>query len=95
MTKEEAIHYLECGATANCRCASNKRHGGDCEGEAAVIEAINLAIEALEQPEIIYCKDCVYYSGKYCVVDYITGKSESTVTRDSDDFCSCGEKKEK
>lgn len=49
MTNEEAIGFLECGAIPSCTCVSNKRYGGDCPGEDAVIEAIKVAIKALEK----------------------------------------------
>lgn len=49
MTYEEAIAYIECGATAHCCCASNKKHGGDCDGEDAVNKALAIAIKALEK----------------------------------------------
>lgn len=49
MTNEEAISYLECGAVPSCCCASNKRHGGTCEGEDAVAEALTMAKKALEK----------------------------------------------
>lgn len=38
MTYEEAIPYLECGAVPSCCCSSNKRHGGNCEGEEKLKE---------------------------------------------------------
>lgn len=49
MTNEEAIEFLECGAVPSCTCASNKRNGGTCPGEDAVLEAIKVAIKALEK----------------------------------------------
>lgn len=49
MKAEEAIAYLACGAVPGCLCVHNKRHGGDCDGEECVNEAINIAISALEK----------------------------------------------
>lgn len=44
--------------------------------------AVDMAIEALEQPEIRYCKDCMYY-------DRDTGHCDMhTMMTDPDDYCS-------
>ena len=54
MEREEAIEELE------QRLSTLKILGGsyvDCVNG----EAIKVAIEALKQPEIIRCKDCLYY----------------------------------
>lgn len=37
-----------CGAVPSCCCPSNKKHGGECDGEEAVIEALEIALKAIE-----------------------------------------------
>lgn len=49
MTIKEVIKYIECGAIPYCPCASNKRHGGDCAGEDAVLEALKTAVKVLKK----------------------------------------------
>lgn len=49
MTREEAIKWQE----------AFKRTYGNFPPEAT--EACNIAIEALKEPEIVHCKDCVYW----------------------------------
>ena len=56
-------------------------------------EAVTLAITALEQPEIIRCKDCKHYkayeyTGKLAC-HYVIG---GTVEKKPDDFCSRAER---
>ncbi len=38
---------------------------GWCESHCGFSEAINMAIEALKQPEIVRCKDCVKHNQSY------------------------------
>ena len=49
MTREEAIKWQE----------AFKKTYGNFPPEAT--EACDMAIEALEKPEIVHCKDCVYW----------------------------------
>ena len=42
-------------------------------------EALNMAIEALQEPEIVHCKDCKYWTGAYEIrqcglAGYLTGE---------------------
>ncbi len=89
MTREEAIrilkHFSLCGAYHELI------HMNDTDSEA-----ITMAIKALEQPEVIRCKDCkwrnVYqFSPKYDERDYCD-KHEKTVGADG--FCSWAERRE-
>ena len=57
------------------------------------IKALGMAIEALEQEPIIYCKDCKYWQDNnngYPVTDCRWNKDE---TPDADDFCSFAERR--
>lgn len=58
------------------------------------IKALGMAIEALEQEPIIYCKDCKYWQDNnngYPVVDCKWNKDE---TPDANDYCSYAERME-
>lgn len=58
------------------------------------IKALGMAIEALEQEPIIYCKDCKYWQDNnngYPVTDCRWKKDE---TPDADDYCSYAERME-
>ena len=57
------------------------------------IEALRVAIEALEQPEIIHCRDCEKYGTKFCAMDIWT--DQVTIRRAKpNDFCSKAERRE-
>lgn len=51
MTREEAIKWQE----------AFKKTYGNFPPEAT--EACDMAIEALQEPEIVHCKDCAYWLG--------------------------------
>lgn len=58
------------------------------------IKALGMAIEALEQEPIIYCKDCKYWqdnNNRYPVTDCRWNKDE---TPDANDYCSYAERME-
>lgn len=63
-----------------------------CSDDYKLYRAINIAIEKLEQPEIVHCKDCV----KWCNGDDIYGicnwNEYLTLQTAKDGFCSCGRK---
>ena len=70
MTREEAVKTL------------TELWGVDyryCLGTIEV-EAVDMAIEALKQPEIIRCEGCRYYADGHCDMH--------NMGVDSDDFCS-------
>lgn len=57
-----------------------------------VKEVVKEAIDKLppdDVVEVVRCKDCRKYSGKYCL---LTDDTEDR--REPDDFCSCGERRE-
>lgn len=51
-------------------------------------QALNMAIEALEQPEIVYCKDCKFNKG----VNKCFHPDSVMIIPDDNDFCSYGKK---
>lgn len=55
MTRDEAIKILE-----------QMQRGKIRDIEDYCFDAVDIAIEALEQPEIIRCNDCHYYNGERC-----------------------------
>lgn len=63
-----------------------------CSEDFKLYMAINIAIEALEKPEIVQCKDCV----KWCNGDDIYGicnwNEYLTLQTAKDGFCSCGKR---
>ena len=65
-----------------------------CSEEFKLYMAVNIAIEELEQPEIVHCKDCV----KWCNGDDIYGicnwNEYLTLQTAKDGFCSCGKRSE-
>ena len=67
MTREEARDILK----------NTKVRFGRTNGKTVYAEALHMAIKALEQPEIIRCKDCKYrggWSGFYCdIMDKFAG----------------------
>ena len=63
MTREEAIRILD-QATSKEALAEIEYYNGFAAREAvkkAVDDACILAIEALQEPEIVHCKDCKYW----------------------------------
>lgn len=78
MTREEAIDFLK-----RMKWQADYVEMGDEKGD----EVIDMAIEALQQPEIIRCKDCQFYAISR------QGKSwckSSTRHIKPEDFCSSG-----
>ena len=63
-----------------------------CSEDFKLYMAINIAIEKLEQPEIVHCKDCV----KWCNGDDVYGicnwNEYLTLQTAKDGFCSCGKR---
>ena len=51
------------------------------------------AIKALEQPEIIRCKDCEKYGTMFCAIGIWT-EDVTIYTAKTDDFCSKAERRE-
>jgi len=69
MTFEEAAEKLKRERDGVCRGCMHPSMLGWCENHCKLPEAFDMAIEALEQPEIIYCKDCEHKGTKNCVAN--------------------------
>ena len=86
MTREEAIKRFE-----NLLLHVDT----DCVMGMETTEAINMAIKALEQPEIVRCKDCKYLlpKGSFCSKDMcgLRGMAHYRHVDIYNDFCSWGE----
>lgn len=61
MTREEAIEKLKRERNGVCHGCAHPSMVGWCENHCKLPEAYDMAIEALGQPEIIRCKDCIFY----------------------------------
>ena len=84
MTRKEAIDILK----------NTIVQFGRTNGKTAYAEALQMAIKALEQPEIIRCKDCEKYGTMFCAIDIWT-EDVTIYTAKTDDFCSRAERREK
>lgn len=65
-----------------------------CSEDYKLYMAVNIAIEKLEQPEIVHCKDCK----KWCNGDDIYGicnwNEYLTLQTAKDGYCSCGKRRD-
>lgn len=69
MTREEAITKLKSQRDEICNGCLHAV--GWCESHCGFSEAIDMAIKALKQPEIVQCKDCDLNDGTcYCDFHY-------------------------
>lgn len=82
MTREEAIKILKPMLDSFVDYANITMKVEDDN----TVDALEMAIEALKQPEIIYCKDCKHKGTKNCVANAWTTIFGVTV---KDDFY-CG-----
>ena len=87
MTREEAIEKLKRERNGVCRGCVHPSMVGWCENHCKLPEAYDMAIEALGQPEIIYCGECELKIE--CCRNIRSGG------RKDDDFCSYGRRAER
>ena len=90
MTKAEAIKVLK-GYMSELepRAKSNI-----CSEEFKLYMAINIAIEELEQPEIVHCKDCVKWVNGDDIHGICNWNEYRTLQTAKDGFCSCGKRRD-
>ena len=81
MTREEAIARIKDHMSV---------HKIYEERAVKITEALNMAISALEQPEIIRCKDCKYRDDD----DFCMGRGYPNSLVPDDGFCDKGERSE-
>ena len=53
-------------------------------------EALNMAIEALQEPEIVHCKDCKLRKLEECAMQYECDCGEQHSWENDNDYCSWG-----
>ena len=85
MTREEAIEKLRARKNESRKILRGMGHNQFTTIDYEC-EELNMAIEALEQPEIIYCKDCKYHKPGVCDLLW--------TPVDDDNFCWNGKKNE-
>jgi homoaconitase/3-isopropylmalate dehydratase large subunit len=58
-----------------------------------ITEALNMAIEALKKPDIIYCDECTYRYSTFCQMSFMTEEPYSYIEwTQNDSFCSRGKR---
>ena len=55
-------------------------------------EALSLAIEALQEPEIVHCKDCRLRKTEECAMQYECDCGEQHSWENDNDYCSWGKR---
>lgn len=86
MDKQQAITWLE-------QIKVKYIHGGDEQFDDCRRESIDMAIQALRQPQIVRCKDCKHYIHLRTDPGYCTRDGSRWVFRDLDWFCADGERR--
>ena len=81
MTREEAIERIK------DHMSVHKIHE---ERAVKITEALNMAVSALEQPEIIRCKECMNHGKEIC---YFWSHFYGTINTPDDGFCHKAERK--
>ena len=96
--REKVIKGLDhCAKEADCRgCIYQEQMKGRSDGCDCMREALALL---KEQPEIVRCKDCMWWKNGLCESDDVTRKIDDCgcypdFRTDSDWFCADGERKE-
>lgn len=57
-------------------------------------EAFNMAIAALQEPEIVHCKDCKLRKTEECAMQYECDCGEQHSWENDNDYCSWGKRYE-
>ena len=69
--------------------------GEEDKGDRRGVETCIAVLEdapAIDAVSVVRCKDCKYYSRKYCTVESILDYTH--IEREPNDFCSFGERKD-
>ena len=87
MTREEAVARIKDHIEIH-RC--HERNA------VKIFEALDMAIKALEQPEIIKCEDCIYWweSHKMCKRNKDKNHNCACMDCDADFYCGYGKRRE-
>ena len=81
MKREEAIEKLRSQRDGICNGCLHAV--GWCENHCGFSEVIDMAIEALRQPEIVRCKDCANRNTPRCSMEW-----DDICWAEDDDYCS-------
>ena len=65
-----------------------------CSDDYKLYMAVNIAIEKLEQPEIVHCKDCKKWVNGDDIYGICNWNEYLTLQTEKDGFCSCGKRRD-
>ena len=65
-----------------------------CSEDFKLYRAISIAIEKLEQPEIVHCKDCKKWVNGDDVYGICNWNEYLTLQTAKDGYCSCGKRRD-
>ena len=65
-----------------------------CSEDYKLYRAINIAIEKLEEPEIVHCKDCKKWVNGDDIYGICNWNECLTLQTAKDGFCSCGKRRD-
>lgn len=83
MTRDESIEFLK-----RMKWQADYVEMGDDEGD----EALDMAIEALKQPELVRCKECTFCQAIVPGLYFWCDRHKCFI--EQEDFCNYGERKE-
>ena len=97
MDRKEAIERIQEVMTIIRTQHMCKDMDGECteEDRKAYIqrfEALRMAIEALQEPEIVHCKDCRLRKTEECAMQYECDCGEQHSWENDNDYCSWGKR---
>ena len=97
MDRKEAIERIQEVMTIIRTQHMCKDMDGECteEDRKAYIqrfEALRMAIEALQEPEIVHCKDCRLRKTEECAIQYECDCGEQHSWENDNDYCSWGKR---
>lgn len=81
MTREEAIERIKRHMIV---------HQIGAYPHIKLAEALSMAIEALQEPEIVHCKDCKLRKLEECAMQYECDCGEQHSWENDNDYCSWG-----
>ena len=95
MDRKEAIERIQEVMTIIRTQHMCKDMDGECTTEDREtyiqrFEALRMAIEALQEPEIVHCKDCKLRKSEECAMQYECDCGEQHSWENDNDYCSWG-----
>ena len=97
MNRKEAIERIQEVMTIIRTQHMCKDMDGECTTEDREtyiqrFEALRMAIEALQEPEIVHCKDCRLRKTEECAIQYECDCGEQHSWENDNDYCSWGKR---